>query len=272
MGLLDWATLSITLMGLIAYGIYKSRHYHTLDPQEAHTYQPSWYLIGFSVMATQASAVTFISLPGLAFQEGTKFIQTYFGLPLAMLVLAIFFVPKYQRQHVATAYQFLENRFDRRVRMLISLLFLTQRGVATAIGMYAPAVVLSAIFGWNTLTTNTIVGIIIVLLTWFGGTRALSYTHMFQMFGILALLTYIDFFIFSNLPEEVGWQGTLKLSEGLGKLQSIDLNFDLKNKYNIYSGLIGGFFIHGLLRYRPKPSKQIHPRKVCKTEHARSFF
>ncbi len=205
--------------------------------------QLPWYHVGLSVMATQASAITFLSAPGQAYSDGMRFIQFYFGLPLAMVVLCITFVPAFKRLNVYTAYEFLEQRFDNKTRTLTAFLFLLQRGLSTGITIYAPAIILSTILHVDLIYTIVFNGLIVIVYTVDGGTKAVSYTQLFQMLIIFAGLFLAAYMVVHLLPENVGFMDALHIAGKMDKLNAIDTSFDWNNKYNLWSGLIGGFFL-----------------------------
>lgn len=202
-----------------------------------------WYHVCLSVMATQASAVTFLSAPGQGFSDGMRFVQFYFGLPLAMVVLSITFVPIFHRLKVYTAYEFLEGRFDRRVRSLTAILFLISRGLSTGISIYAPAIILSTILGWNIYWTNLLMGGIVLIYTVSGGTKAISYTHLQQMTIVTGAMAVAGYMTVHLMPEDVGFSDALQVAGKAGRMNLIDLKFDPDSRYNLWSGLIGGFFL-----------------------------
>lgn len=243
MSTIDWFVLVLTLFLIVAYGIWKSRHHHNLESFFLANKQLPWYHVCLSVMATQASAITFLSLPGLAYSDGMRFVQFYFGLPIAMIVLCITFIPVFHRLKVYTAYEFLEKRFDHRTRALTSLLFLLSRGLATGISIYAPAIILSSILNLNINVTTCMIGLLVIIYTVYGGTRAVSYTQLLQMSIILLSIAAAGFVVVALLPEKEGWGSAMKLAGKMGKMNLIDWKFDLNNRYNIWSGIIGGFFL-----------------------------
>ncbi len=240
---IDWIVLFSTLLCIVLYGIYKSRNQQTMDNYLLAGRSLPWYHVGLSVMATQASAITFLSAPGQAFSDGMRFVQFYFGLPLAMIVLCITFVPIFHRLKVYTAYEFLEQRFDLKTRAFTAILFLIQRGLSTGITIYAPSIILSTILGISIIYTTLIIGILVIIYTVYGGSKAVSYTHLLQMFIIIASMFLAGYLIIQMLPAGLGFTKAIKLSAEMGKMNTIDTHFDLKNKYNIWSGLIGGFFL-----------------------------
>lgn len=243
MSSLDWIVLSLTLIFVVAYGIYRSRETHTMDSFLLAGQSLPWYHVTLSLMATQASAITFLSAPGQAYTDGMRFVQFYFGLPLAMVVLCITFVPKFGQLKIFTAYEFLERRFDLRTRALTSFLFLLQRGLSTGLSIYAPSLILSAILGWDITWTNIISGGIVMLYTIAGGSRAVSHTHLQQMGIITVGMVVAGVMVVKFLPDEVSFGDALHVAGKMGKINLIDFTFDLNNRYNVWSGLIGGFFL-----------------------------
>ena len=240
---LDWWVLAGTLAVLIGYGLYRSRGKQTFDDYTRAGQSLPWYHVGLSVMATQASAITFLSAPGQGFADGMRFVQFYFGLPLAMIVLSITFVPIYHKLNVYTAYEFLEKRFDGRVRSLTAGLFLLQRGLSTGLSIYAPAIILSTILGWNIYWTNLIMGGLVLLYTVSGGSKAISHTHLTQMLIVTVVMAVAGWLTVRLLPDNVGFTDALRVAGKAGRLNLIDTKFDLHNRYNLWSGLIGGFFL-----------------------------
>lgn len=239
----DWIVLSLTLLLIISYGVYKSRGIRNIDGYLLGNKSLPWYHIGFSVMATQASAITFLSAPGLAYSSGMSFVQFYFGLPLAMIVLSITFVPIFHRLRVFTAYEFLEKRFDVRTRAFTAFLFLIQRGISTGITIYAPAIILSSILQINVTYTTLFIGTLVVLYTVYGGTKAVSYTQLLQMSIIFGGLLAAGIMVVYMLPQDIGLGKALHIAGKSGKANAIDLSFDWNNQYTLWSGLIGGFFL-----------------------------
>jgi Na+/proline symporter len=242
MSWLDWTVLALTQLLIVVYGVWKSR-----QDRDMQSYlrgrSMSWFTVGLSIMATQASAITFLSAPGLAYAEGMRFVQFYFGLPIAMVILCAFAVPLYYRLNVYTAYEFLEKRFDLRTRVLAAFLFLTQRGLAAGFTIFAPSLILSSLLGWNIYYTNLFIGVIVIIYTVSGGTKAVARTQKTQMAIILAGMALAGYYVFKGLPPEAGMTGALHLAGKLGRLDAIDFEFDLSNRYNIWSGLIGGTFL-----------------------------
>ncbi|TLV02364.1 sodium:solute symporter [Dyadobacter luticola] len=243
MNYLDWIVLSLTLIFVVSYGIYRSREKHTMDSFLLAGKSMPWYNVTLSLMATQASAITFLSAPGQAYTDGMRFVQFYFGLPLAMVVLCMTFVPKFGQMKVFTAYEFLEGRFDLRTRALTSFLFLLQRGLSTGLSIYAPSLILSAILGWDITLTNIISGGIVMIYTISGGSQAVSHTHLQQMAIITVSMVVAGFMVVKFLPADVSFTDALHVAGKMGKVNLIDFTFDLDNRYNVWSGLIGGFFL-----------------------------
>ena len=240
---LDWAVMATTLLGIVAYGVYKTRSVKTAESYLLGDRDLRWWTIGLSIMATQASAITFLSTPGQAYDSGMGFAQFYFGLPLAMVLLSIFVLPIYYRLKVYTAYEYLEGRFDLRARTLTAGLFLLQRGLAAGITIYAPSIILSTILGWNLTATLLIMGGIVIAYTVAGGTKAVSVTQKQQMIVILAGMFLAAVFLVLQLPEAVSFGDALNVAGKLGKLDLVDFNFDLSSRYNIWSGLLAGLFL-----------------------------
>lgn len=243
MSSIDWLVLAITLASIVFYGIWKSRGQKNIEGYLLADKQMPWYQVGFSVMATQASAITFLSAPGLAYSDGLRFVQFYFGLPLAMIVLCVTFIPIFHKLNVYTAYEYLERRFDNKTRSLTAFLFLLQRGLSTGITIYAPSIILSSILHVPIQYTTLIMGTLVILYTVYGGTKAVSYTQMFQMAIIFSGLTMAGVLVVRMLPEGVGFTDALQIAGKMGRTKALDLSFDLSDKYNIWSGIIGGLFL-----------------------------
>lgn len=239
----DWVVLALTIGFIVAYGLWKSRKVATVSGYLLADRSLPWYTVALSIMATQASAITFISTTGQAYADGMRFIQFYFGLPLAMIVVGAFFVPRFRNANVYTAYEYLEKRFDAKTRALVSLIFLIQRGLAVGMVLYAPAVVLTVILGWNDSVTTILMGIIVTLYTVFGGIRAVAWTDFQQMIIMLIGLGAALFIAIYKLPEGVGLQEALELAGTAGKLNAVTTNFDWFDRYNLFSGVIGGMFL-----------------------------
>lgn len=239
----DWIVLISTLVAIVAYGTYKTRKNTGLDSYLKGDNEMRWGTIGLSIMATQASAITFLSTPGMAFDSGMQFLQFYIGLPIAMVLLSAFVLPNYYRLKVYTAYEFLESRFDLKTRMFTAMLFLVQRGLSAGITIYAPAIILSSMLGWDLNTTCLIVGLLVILYTVSGGTRAVSLTQKWQMGVIMLGLTVAFIILIFKLPEGVGFAGAVETAGHMGKLEIINFNLDLDNRYTIWSGIFGGVFL-----------------------------
>jgi solute:Na+ symporter, SSS family len=239
---LDWIVLFGTLATIVLYGAWRSRGVRDVD-KFVRGDALRWPTIGLGIMATQASAITFLSTPGQGFADGMRFVQFYLGLPLAMIVISAVFVPVYHRLKVRTAYEYLEHRFDARVRLLGGLLFLIGRGVATGITIYAPSIILSQILGWPLQATIWAMGIVVVVYTVLGGTRAVSITQKQQMIVMLAGLGIAAVVVILRLPDGVSLGGAVQLAGVVGRVNPISFDFDLTSRYNFWSGLTGGFFL-----------------------------
>ena len=243
MGILDWTILSATLIFIVGYGVWKTKGSKNVDDYVRGGRQAKWWTIGLSVMATQASAITFLSTPGQAFHDGMGFVQFYFGLPLAMIIICLVFVPLYHRLKVYTAYEFLENRFDLKTRSLTAILFLIQRGLAAGITIFAPSIILSAVLGWDLRTLNIIIGILVIIYTVSGGTSAVSVTQKQQMFIIMLGMFITFFFILGSLPADINLSKALKIAGASDKLNILDFSLDTKSRYTFWSGITGGLFL-----------------------------
>lgn len=245
---LDWIVLVTTLLVIVSYGLYKGRTTRNLDGYFLSNRTMPWGLILLSIIGTQASAVTFLSAPGQAYTKGMNFVQYYFGLPLAMIVVCIFFVPIFSRLKVYTAYEYLENRFDGKTRMLTSFLFLLQRGLSTGISVFAPSIILSSLLGWNIYWTNVFMGGLLIIYTMSGGAKAVAYTQQLQLIIIFAGMFLAAYMIVNMLPEGVGFIDALHVTGKLGRTNVIttgftEKGFDWADQYNLLSGIIGGFFL-----------------------------
>jgi Na+/proline symporter len=240
---LDWIVLIGTLVTIVGYGTWKTRGSKNVQDYVRGGNESKWWTIGLSVMATQASAITFLSTPGQAFHDGMGFVQFYFGVPIAMVIICMVFIPLYHRLKVYTAYEFLENRFDLKTRSLTAILFLIQRGLAAGITIYAPAIILSAVLGWNLTYLNIIIGILVIIYTVSGGTKAVSMTQKYQMAVIFAGMFIAFFLIISYLPADITFKKALDIAGASGKMDVLDFSFNLENRYTIWSGLIGGTFL-----------------------------
>ena len=240
---IDWIILVLTLFVIIAYGTYKSAGAKTSNEYIKAGNSAKWWTIGLSVMATQASAITFLSTPGQAFNDGMGFVQFYFGLPIAVIIICLVFIPIYHKLKVYTAYEFLEKRFDQKTRTLTALLFLIQRSLSAGITIFAPAIILSSVLGWDLITVNIIIGSLVIFYTVSGGTKAVNYTQKYQMIIIFFGLFAILLIIFKLLPEQINFQNAMEIASISGKLEVLDFSFDLENRYTVWSGIIGGTFL-----------------------------
>ncbi len=243
MSITDWLVLFLTLFFMIAYGLYKGRR-----QKSAHSYlladkQLPWYIVLLGIMATQASAITFLSAPGQAYTDGMRFVQYYFGLPIAMVVISVTFIPIFRRLNVYTAYEYLEKRFDKKTRLLTSFLFLLSRGLSTGISIYAPAIILSSILGLNIYLANIVTGGLLLIYTYAGGAKAVAHTQKLQFLIILGAMGIAGYLVIHRLPEGIGAGDALYIAGKSGKLNVITTDFSWKDKYNIWCGIIGGFFL-----------------------------
>lgn len=243
MSYLDWFIMLATISGIVFYGLKKSRGRSDLDTFLGSGKEMKWLTIGFSIIATQASAITFLSTPGQGYDDGMGFVQLYFGLPIAMVVLAVAFVPLFHRLKIQTAYEFLEKRFDFKTRALGAFLFLVQRGLAVGFTIYAPSLVFSHILGWNIYLTTLAMGLIVIFYTVSGGSRAVSYVHRQQMIVILVTLFITGFLILDSMPKDISFREAVTVADKMGKMNTLDWSFDLTERYNIWSGVLGGFFL-----------------------------
>jgi SSS family solute:Na+ symporter len=243
MSTLDWIVMLGALVLIIIYGIYKGRGQTGSDSYLRAGRSMPWHVVLLGIMATQASAITFISGPGQAYSDGMRFVQYYFGLPLAMIVISAVFVPIFQKQNVYTAYEYLDKRFNKNTRLFTGILFLFSRGVSTGMSVYAPAIVLSAIFGWNIYLANLLVGGLLIIYTYTGGAKAIAHTQKIQFVIILSAMAIAGFLVVYKLPPGVSFGDALYLAGKSGKLNVITTDFDIKDKFNIWSGIIGGFFL-----------------------------
>ncbi len=243
MGTLDWIILAGTLLFIVSYGVWKTRGSKNVDDYVRGGNQAKWWTIGLSVMATQASAITFLSTPGQAFHDGMGFVQFYFGLPIAMVIICIVFIPLYHRLKVYTAYEFLENRFDLKTRSLAAILFLIQRGLSAGITIFAPSIILSAVLGWDLRTLNIIIGLLVIIYTVSGGTTAVSVTQKQQMFIIMTGMFMAFFFILGHLPTDITFTKALKIAGASEKLNILDFDLNTTSRYTFWSGITGGMFL-----------------------------
>ncbi|WP_111684074.1 sodium:solute symporter [Winogradskyella tangerina] len=240
---IDWAVLIATLATIVGYGTWKTRGSKNVQEYVRGGNSTKWWTIGLSVMATQASAITFLSTTGQAFSDGMGFVQFYFGLPIAMVIICMVFIPLYHRLKVYTAYEFLENRFDLKTRTLTAILFLIQRGLAAGITIFAPAIILSVVLGWNIITLNIIIGVLVIIYTVSGGTKAVTVTQKQQMFVIFAGMIAALVIIIGLIPDEVSFTDAIDIAGATGKMEVLDFSFDLENRYTVWTGLIGGTFL-----------------------------
>ena len=243
MGSLDWIILITTLAFIVLYGVWKNNSHKNINEYLKGGNQARWWTVGLSVMATQASAITFLSTPGQAYNDGMGFVQFYFGLPFAMLLICLFFIPVYHKLKVYTAYEFLENRFDLKVRILTATLFLIQRGLAAGITIYAPSIILSVVLGWDLKLLVVLVGFLVISYTMVGGTKAVNVTQKQQMFIIFLGMFIVFGFILNQFPKGIGLSKALEIAGKSGKLNIIDFSLDLNNRYTFWSGLTGGLFL-----------------------------
>ena len=243
MGLIDWIVLIGTLSLIVFYGLWKNRSHKNINEYLKGGNKSRWWTIGLSVMATQASAITFLSTPGQAFNDGLGFVQFYFGLPIAIIVVCTVFIPIYHKLKVYTAYEFLETRFDLKTRSLTATLFLIQRSLSAGITIFAPSIILSTVLGWDLLTLNIIIGALVIIYTVSGGTKAVNYTQKYQMAIILIGLVIVLFTILSLLPENINFSNAIKIASVNSKMEVLNFSFDLENRYTVWSGILGGTFL-----------------------------
>lgn len=263
MGTADWVILVGSLLFIVVYGTWKTRGKSSvrdfLKGDDA-----SWFTVGLSVMATQASAITFLSTPGQAFHDGMSFVQFYFGLPIAMVVICLVFIPLYHRMKVYTAYEYLEGRFDRKTRTLTALLFLIQRGLSCGITIFAPSIILSAVLGWNLVLLNIIIGTLVIIYTVSGGTRAVNVTQKQQMAVMMSGMAVAFFIIIFSLPSGINFSNALEIAGASGKLNIVDFRLDFDNRYTFWSGIIGGTFLS--LAYFGTDQSQVQRYLSAKSE------
>ena len=240
---IDWTVLTLTLLFIVIYGTWKTRKQATAEDYIKGGNTTKWWTIGLSVMATQASAITFLSTTGQAFSDGMGFVQFYFGLPIAMVIICMVFIPLYHKLKVYTAYEFLENRFDLKTRTLTAILFLIQRGLAAGITIFAPAIILSIVLGINIIYLNIIIGVLVIIYTVSGGTKAVTVTQKQQMFVIFAGMLAALFITLNLIPKEVSFTDGLRIASANERLNILDFSFDLENRYTVWTGLIGGTFL-----------------------------
>ena len=240
---LDWIVLSATLLFIVFYGVYKTKGSKNVEDYILGNKETPWWTVGLSVMATQASAITFLSTPGQAYSDGMGFVQFYFGLPIAMVVISITFIPIYHKLKVFTAYEYLEQRFDLKTRSFTAILFLIQRGLGTGLTIYAPSIILSSILGWNLTMLNIIIGILVIIYTFAGGTKAVNVTQKQQMFVIMLGMFITFFLILHLLPNDMTFSNAMHIAGANDKMNILDFSFDPQNRYTFWSGITGGFFL-----------------------------
>lgn len=238
---IDWIIMFGTLLAIVGYGVYKTYGQKDMDSYIRGTGNMNWWTIGLSIMATQASAITFLSTPGQAYEDGMRFIQFYFGLPLAMIILSVTFLPMYYKLKVYTAYEFLENRFDLKTRTLAALLFLVQRGLAAGITIYAPAIILSTLLGWNLTFTNIFIGVLVIIYTVSGGTRAVSITQKQQMAVMMGGMILAGILVIQMLP--IKFTEALHVAGKMERLNVVNFEFNLSDRYNFWSGMTAALFL-----------------------------
>jgi SSS family transporter len=243
MRLLDWIVLLGTLGFIVIYGAWKTRGSKDIEGYLKGDNSMKWWTIGLSIMATQASAITFLSTPGQAYEDGMRFIQFYFGLPIAMVIISITVIPIFYRLKVYTAYEYLESRFDLKTRSLAAILFLVQRGLAAGITIYAPAIILSTILGWNLTVTNLVLGVLVIIYTVSGGTKAVSVTQKQQMAVMMGGMLIAGYMVVQYLPEDVSFGEAVAVAGKMGKMNVVDFSFDWNDRYNFWSGITGGLFL-----------------------------
>ncbi|TDQ29841.1 sodium:solute symporter [Tenacibaculum caenipelagi] len=243
MQILDWIVLSVTLLFIVLYGAWKTRGSKNVNEYLKGGNESKWWTIGLSVMATQASAITFLSTPGQAFHSGMGFVQFYFGLPIAMVIICLVFIPIYHRLKVYTAYEYLEGRFDQKTRTLTAILFLIQRGLAAGITIFAPAIILSAVLGWNLIQLNIIIGVLVIIYTVSGGTKAVSVTQKQQMAVIFAGMFIAFCLILQYLPDDITFTKALEIAGASDKMKVLNFSWDLNNRYTVWTGILGGTFL-----------------------------
>lgn len=240
---LDWIVLSVTLLFIVFYGVYKTKGSKNVEDYILGNKETPWWTVGLSVMATQASAITFLSTPGQAYHDGMGFVQFYFGLPIAMVVISMTFIPIYHKLKVFTAYEYLEQRFDLKTRSFTAILFLVQRGLGTGLTIYAPSIILSSILGWNLTMLNIIIGILVIIYTYAGGTKAVNVTQKQQMFIIMLGMFTTFFLILHLLPNDMTFSNAMHIAGANDKMNILDFSFDPENRYTFWSGITGGFFL-----------------------------
>lgn len=240
---IDALIMVASIAFIVIYGAYKTKKNKTVQDYIKSGNDARWWTVGLSVMATQASAITFLSTPGKAFQDGMGFVQFYFGLPIAMVIICMVFIPIYHRLKVYTAYEYLESRFDKKTRTLTALLFLIQRGLSAGITIFAPSIILSAVLGWDLFTLNIIIGTLVIIYTVLGGTRAVSVTQKQQMAVIFSGMIIAFFVIINYLPENISFRNALEIAASSGKMEVLNFDFNFEDRYTVWTGIIGGGFL-----------------------------
>lgn len=243
MAVIDWIILCCTLLFIVIYGTMKTKGSKNVEEYVLANKQTNWWTVGLSVMATQASAITFLSTPGQAYHDGMGFVQFYFGLPLAMIVICMVFIPVYHRLKVYTAYEFLEKRFDMKTRTLTAVIFLVQRSVGTGLTIYAPAIILSSILNWDLTWITIVIGVLIIFYTYFGGTKALNVTQTQQAFIIMMGMFITFCLIIYKFPDEMTFNNALGVAGANDKMNLLNFSTDPAERYTIWNGLTGGFFL-----------------------------
>lgn len=243
MSTIDWIVLLGTLAFIVIYGVWKTRGSKNLQSYLKGDNDAKWWGIGVSIMATQASAITFLSTPGQAYTDGMQFLQFYFGLPIAMIILSVTFIPIFYKLKVFTAYEFLESRFDLKTRSLAAILFLVQRGLAAGITIYAPAIILSTLLGWNLTITNVFIGLLVIVYTVSGGTKAVTQTQKQQMAVMMGGMILAGIMVISMLPEDIGFTDALHVAGKMDKLEVVSFDFDFNDRYNFWSGITAALFL-----------------------------
>jgi solute:Na+ symporter, SSS family len=266
MSILDWTVLLGTLIFIVAYGTWKTRGSRDLEGYLKGGNDANWWGIGISIMATQASAITFLSTPGQAYTDGMRFVQFYFGLPVAMIILSVTFIPIFYRLKVYTAYEFLESRFDLKTRTLASLLFLVQRGLAAGITIYAPAIILSTLLGWNLTATNVLIGALVIIYTVSGGTRAVTQTQKQQMAVMMGGMLLAGGMVVAMLPADISLNDAFHVAGKTGRLNVVNFEFNLSDRYNFWSGMTAALFL--FMSYFGTDQSQVQ-RYITGQEHHR---
>ena len=240
---IDWIVLIFTLLFIVFYGVWRTKGSKNVNDYILNNNETRWYTVGISVMATQASAITFLSTPGQAFNDGMGFVQFYFGLPIAMVIICYTFIPIYHKLKVFTAYEYLEKRFDLKTRSLAAILFLIQRGLGTGLTIYAPSIILSSILGWDLTQMNIVIGVLVIIYTFSGGTKAVNVTQKQQMFIIMLGMFIAFYLIIQGLPDGITFTNAMQIAGANDKMNILDFSIDPKNRYTFWSGITGGLFL-----------------------------